>query len=763
MENLRTQKDNLAKLMATENLTIVHRKIPTAYFDIKNRVLACPILKDDISPELYDLFMGHEVSHALHTPFEGLHSTLKENRTLKGYLNVVEDVRIEKMIKEKYAGLRKSFFKAYNELMNMDFFSLKGRNLQELSLIDKINLLTKVGSRVNIKLTDKEQEFLDWSYRCQTWEDVVECATAIYEYSKENETRTKEDEEIKGSFEYDIEESDDEVDLGEEDYPFEPYTGEEDDDIEESDIELDETQQSTVHDHSAGSQFDDEDGAREALTEYNAHENEDTLYSTENRIRTQIDLRKEWKEVKNQEVIVPNKEFNSDWSKFWNSPTDDYSYRWGAYSVGDGYNLAKKTSNIIELKNKKTVMHMVKEFEMRQSAAISAKAYTGKTGQLDMNRLAKYQIVDDVFKRAVYLPEGKNHGITVLIDWSGSISNVVPDLLEQAIILTMFCRKAQIPHRVYLFTDSYGKRDLGMSTNLIEIFSNEQSSRDYKQSLLNVSALYNAHAFSDRGWRGYEKFKAKWEGHFKEALKVDDSTRWVQIPHFVQGRYHLGGTPLDASLVYLRETLPKFNKQYSIEKSILTVITDGESHSSRLFSRDKVQEQIQDQTVEGTNHYTPVEIEIIDPYNNKVYPIVKPVGKYNGSSNFRTTQHILEWISKSCNVSCTGYFIGTSRNDFYHIYDKIREDSRINSENHSYMRFDEWYKVAKKEGQVANIKGYNKMFITSANLIKVDDEDTLDDKFIGATKTSVLAAFKRNRKSKTTSRFLTNEFIKEIS
>lgn len=88
--------------MASEDITVVHKKIPTAYFDVKNRVLACPIFKDDMSSELYDLFMGHEVGHALNTPLEGLHSTMKENRTLKGYLNVVEDVRIETAIKNKF-------------------------------------------------------------------------------------------------------------------------------------------------------------------------------------------------------------------------------------------------------------------------------------------------------------------------------------------------------------------------------------------------------------------------------------------------------------------------------------------------------------------------------------------------------------------------------------------------------------------------------------------------------------------------------------
>ena len=90
--------------------------------------------------------MGHEVGHALWTPYEGVHSAVTKNKTLKGYLNVIEDVRIERNIRNKYQGLRRSFFTAYNELMEMDFFGVKGRNLQELSLIDKINLITKCGS-----------------------------------------------------------------------------------------------------------------------------------------------------------------------------------------------------------------------------------------------------------------------------------------------------------------------------------------------------------------------------------------------------------------------------------------------------------------------------------------------------------------------------------------------------------------------------------------------------------------------------------------
>ena len=101
-----SNKDVLAKLMATENITVIHKSVPTAYFDVKSRTLVCPILKGEMSPELTDLFMGHEVGHALNTPSEGWHDKVSDKgMVFKGYLNVIEDCRIEKMIKSKYLSL----------------------------------------------------------------------------------------------------------------------------------------------------------------------------------------------------------------------------------------------------------------------------------------------------------------------------------------------------------------------------------------------------------------------------------------------------------------------------------------------------------------------------------------------------------------------------------------------------------------------------------------------------------------------------------
>ena len=315
---IRTQKDNLARLMAGENLTVVHRKTPTAYFDLKNRLLCCPIFKEDISPELYDLFMGHEVGHALWTPYEGVHSAVTKNKTLKGYLNVVEDVRIERNIRNKYAGLRKSFFTAYNELMGMDFFGVKDRDLNTLSLIDKINLITKCGSRINIKLSKEEQFFLDWSMKCESWEEVEECATAIYEWSKENETRDETDEQLvpqmfdigddeedededfeesNESYDDESEDSDEEM---EDNLPEAPSNADgnedtESDDEEETEEEQENSKKTTggagSHSDAKPEEFDDEDGARESITEHNAHNNEEKFLSETNIVKTQIDLR----------------------------------------------------------------------------------------------------------------------------------------------------------------------------------------------------------------------------------------------------------------------------------------------------------------------------------------------------------------------------------------------------------------------------------------------------------------------------------------
>jgi len=784
---IRNQKDQLAKLMATEDLTIVHKKVPTAYFDMKNRILCCPILKDDISNELYDLFMGHEVGHALHTPYEGVHSALTENRTLKGYLNVVEDVRIERKIREKYQGLRKSFYTAYNELMEIDFFGISKRNLQELSLIDKINLITKVGSRVAIKLTKVEQEFLDWSMRCETWDEVVECATAIYEYSKENETRTEDDEKlVPQTLDLgDEEDSDDGEDYGDE----EDEDGEDDGDSqweeseednlpdleenegstdgqgEEQDIEEESENQvkNTGKDGGEGesSDYDDEKGARESITEHAAHNNEEQFISEDNAIVTLIDLKSKFDKNKNySEMVIGYKQVIQDWdTELWNKECEG---SWETERLAKMVKRGKITAKKLTDKNSKLVQHMAKEFEMKQTAMQASKATTGKTGKLDMNKLAKYKIVDDVFKKVTMIPDGQNHGVNVLLDWSGSINNQCCDLLEQTIILVQFCRKVGIPHRVYLFSDTYISEgdywSRGESSSLIEIFSNEMSSRDYTTNLINVSSLWN-NFFSNRSsYRHFEKFLVKWNTWFDGIDVVDgEESRWINLESCAAPqKYRLGGTPLDNSLLAMRTELVKFNKKYNVEKSILTVITDGFSHQSDAFeksSEETLDQDDQEKNIDSGDYgwrRTRQTRKFQDPFSKKLYTYSDQTGY--SSNGFVQTQNLLDWISKETGVIVTGYFVFETKREIYSISGTVDLGD-----------VDATWRQMRKEGVAIKCHGYNKLFLTSASTLATDGDDELDEKFVGAKKASILAAFKRNQRTKSTSRFLTNEFIKEIA
>ena len=85
------KKSVLARLLANENVTVRQGNFPTASFDVVNRVLNLPLWKD-MSNDLYDLLVGHEVSHALHTPADP--KQLNIPNVPFSFVNVVEDIRI---------------------------------------------------------------------------------------------------------------------------------------------------------------------------------------------------------------------------------------------------------------------------------------------------------------------------------------------------------------------------------------------------------------------------------------------------------------------------------------------------------------------------------------------------------------------------------------------------------------------------------------------------------------------------------------------
>ena len=141
----REQKSNLARLLATENITVEHNNVQTAQFDIVNRILTLPVWKE-MSNDLYDMLCGHEVGHALYTPDWSKEKDSIVKKVPHSYLNVLEDIRIDRKIKQKYPGLKSSYFKGQGELRDRGFFGTKDRPLNTFKFIDRINIYSKNGS-----------------------------------------------------------------------------------------------------------------------------------------------------------------------------------------------------------------------------------------------------------------------------------------------------------------------------------------------------------------------------------------------------------------------------------------------------------------------------------------------------------------------------------------------------------------------------------------------------------------------------------------
>ena len=182
---IREIKSSLAKLLATENITVQFAAVETASFDVKNRVLLIPTYKD-MSSECLDLFVGHEVGHALWTPADGILEHVKD-KNFHTFMNVVEDVRIERKIQAKYPGLKKQFFSAYGQLDEKDFFGIADIKTKDMLFIDRLNLKAKLGVRFEGLFNDIETDFYQRSQNTETFEEVIELAKEIYEYCKQEQ------------------------------------------------------------------------------------------------------------------------------------------------------------------------------------------------------------------------------------------------------------------------------------------------------------------------------------------------------------------------------------------------------------------------------------------------------------------------------------------------------------------------------------------------------------------------------------------------
>jgi len=526
--------ERVAKLLATEDITVIFRKVSTASFDVRHRILTMPIWKN-ASREVRSLLIAHEVGHALFTP---------NTHKITTVLNILEDARVEKLIKRRFPGVRVDFCTGYKEMYDMDFFGTGGRKLSSFSFIDRINLHFKLGLMgiVVVPFTDSEKVIVEKIAKAETFEEILtikkEIEKLIREEQKKREEAKKEQEKKEqkkekeesdetgqespekesepndpseneeGSGEVEEETEDDEI--NEEVAPEAPEEDEKDDtpsdceeggsplideedeeetkeeestdsesteadeEVEESEdeaatdgkgeVETDEAgneeadgsdEKSSSHDTGEGSDVDDESDEEmeiESETEDSLDDGIETFTGegeTDNSIKV---LTVPTLALEN--VVVPFKKMRATMENYGTRIQEELT---GSWKNEDLIKHMKTTADAV----RGAVPIIKREFDMRKEAEAHRGATSSDTGRINMKKIFKYKISDDIFKRVVKISTDEtNHRLVMYVDFSGSMwaNNKIVRTITHLNILVEFCRAAGIPYDVFGYTTSTSNR-----------------------------------------------------------------------------------------------------------------------------------------------------------------------------------------------------------------------------------------------------------------------------------------------------------------
>lgn len=149
--------------------------------------------------DIYILMGSHEISHVLHTPLEFLdnhdgtnsnkHPTVrgvKFNKVLMNCINIVEDIRIERLIRNKFPGFVAVYERGYTKLFNT-LFNMAEDSWDEMHLGDRINHKAKLGKLSKHQLTTYEEGIFRYLKDTKDFNDVIIKSLYLYNILMENE------------------------------------------------------------------------------------------------------------------------------------------------------------------------------------------------------------------------------------------------------------------------------------------------------------------------------------------------------------------------------------------------------------------------------------------------------------------------------------------------------------------------------------------------------------------------------------------------
>lgn len=730
-----SKKSIIAKLLSEEDISVVQKKTKTAAFNVETRELILPLWKEEMSKDISDLFICHEIGHALYTS-KDLLTKMQERKIDKSYVNIIEDARIEKMVQDKYLGTRSCFTKGYKELISKDFFGVNNKDLNELNLADRINLYFKGVD--NVPFSSVEQTWVEKVRNVKTEDEVLDIAQGLMDFTDKNEESQNQEQEQQSQSSAD---SDDNAD-----------DNSDDTETQSSDDKSDESQEDT---QSSGSEESDDDkNTEEKKTEVNSGIQGGESYK--HRATTDLSFDKSLddamdKDAKdrvyatipkvNDKVIVSYKSVLEQCKKHY-TEIDNCSVF-----------ISKTKSEItkFQMDSKKVVSYMVKEFEMKKSADLYKRASVSKTGTLNMGALHTYQFNEDLFAKVTTLPGATNHGLVMFFDWSGSMQHNLTQTLKQLFNLVWFCDRVKIPYRVYAFSDCYVKPSSysGIDSEGTKVTQNPDNKSD-----LDVSGFRLIEMFSDKMRKNetadmmhYWYMMGTYYGGYRNY------SRDYSYPATPPYRLQLGGTPLNHAIVAAMSIIPKFKNDNGIQKVNAVFLTDGVSHNiSRKISGEKLSHYSFDK-----NSY------ITDKVTNTTVNSTQKTSRYSRFKGDNQTTMLLELLKKRIPESnVLGFFVAGSGKTGIVRREIIQDKMGLHWDDMDTLRK---YQKELRTNKVLVCKtaGYDEYYILPS--VPSDDESAENGIQVkeNAKTGDLKRAFTKFSKSKVLNRQLLNKFIAQVA
>lgn len=341
---------------------------------------------------------------------------------------------------------------------------------------------------------------------------------------------------------------------------------------------------------------------------------------------------------------------------------------------------------------RKAARKMATRYNQKKQAYVASTECLHKTGNLDMSRIARYRVSDEIFDKRIVTNSGKSHGLVCALDFSWSMDTLLIPMAKQLLILSLFCKYAKIKFQFFSFSGSRKTHNTKKGFNLYgggtAVFNNIGSDSMSEADILEVF---------------YEIYTL---GVLENSLP-NYSTISTKYKRYLSTKYTLGSTPLLAAQ-YQAFLLAKQMQNSGVQNVTSIVINDGDNND--LLVDD------------NGNRINSIE----DPYTKRLY--------YDESLEEGNIMSLVNKMSRDHKINTLNLFLGNVLKSVSQVNElsKIIESYQYNMPSINKLslagirseviakHIDKFHRD--KLIDIKNLLYYNNVYITDASIYTIDGE-----------------------------------------